>query len=58
MTRERLARFIWKLWKKRNFYKRWYEYEVEERKVWWQHVDGLNEQIKDLKHRPNTSTDK
>jgi len=49
MTRKKLARLIWKLWKKRNFYKKWYEYEIEERKVWFDHMDSLASELKAVK---------
>jgi len=49
MTRKKLARLIWKLWKKRNYYKKWYEYEVEERKFWLIHLDVVHKKLKELK---------
>lgn len=58
MTRVRLARLIWKLWKRRNYYKYWYEYELSERKVWLGHIDDLNEQIKDYKEGNHGSVQK
>jgi hypothetical protein len=39
MTREKLARLIWKLWKRRNYYKYWYEYE--ERCIWIEHQKDI-----------------
>ena len=38
MDRIRLARLIWKLWKRRNYYKFWYEYERESNNVWMEHI--------------------
>jgi hypothetical protein len=49
MTREKLARLIWKLWKRRNYYKYWYEYELQERGVWMNLLDDMNEKMKEAK---------
>ena len=43
MDRIRLARLIWKLWKRRNYYKYWYEYERESNNVWMEHIQGKSE---------------
>lgn len=39
MDRQKLARLIWKLWKRRNYYKYWYEYEKTDNDVWARHFD-------------------
>lgn len=49
MTRERLARLIWKLWKRRNYYKYWYNYELEDRKIWTSYLDNMGRKIQEIK---------
>jgi hypothetical protein len=39
MKRMRLARQIWKLWKRRNYYKYWYHYEKEANNAWNNHYE-------------------
>lgn len=49
MTREKLARLIWKLWKRRNYYKFWYNYELEDRKVWVKHLDEMGKKLHEFR---------
>ena len=39
MEREKLARLIWKLSKKRNYYKYWLKYEQTSNNAWTKHFD-------------------
>jgi hypothetical protein len=39
MDRQKLARLIWKLWKQRNWYKKWYEYEKNDNNAWNNHYE-------------------
>jgi hypothetical protein len=39
MTRQKLARLVWKLWSRRNYYKFWYMYERESNDVWKEHFE-------------------
>lgn len=39
-TYRRLIRWIVKLWKRRNYYKFWYEYEKDSNNVWRDHFQS------------------
>jgi|WetSurMetagenome_2_1015567.scaffolds.fasta_scaffold643430_2 hypothetical protein len=39
--RRKLILLILKLWKKRNYYKKWYEYEKLSNDFWHKHLDRI-----------------
>jgi hypothetical protein len=56
MTRQKLARLVWKLWKRRNHYKFWYEYEREENSVWSKHFEDRQKAWEEEKHKRGNNT--
>jgi hypothetical protein len=56
MERYKLARLIWKLWKRRNYYKYWYEYEKHDNDAWNQHYKQREIEWEERKKKYGTNS--